>query len=47
MGNDDINILKTDIALIQKDVKQIERIFKKVDDAVCQMSEILKIAAVQ
>jgi len=47
MGNDDINVLKTDIALIQKDVKQIERIFKKVDDAVGQMSDILKVTAVQ
>ncbi len=47
MGTDEIGSLKTDIALIQKDVKQIERIFKKVDDAVGQMSEILKITAVQ
>lgn len=47
MAYDDINGLKTDIALIQKDVKQIERVFKKVDDAVGQMSEILKTIAVQ
>lgn len=47
MAYEDISNLKTDIALIQKDVKQIERIFKKVDDAVDQMSGILKNMAVQ
>jgi DNA repair ATPase RecN len=47
MGTDDINGLKTDIALIQKDVKQIERVFNKVDNAVNQMTEILKVTAVQ
>lgn len=47
MADNEINSLKTDIALIQKDVKQIENIFKKVDNAVGQMSEILKTIAVQ
>lgn len=47
MGSDEISSLKTDIALIQKDIKQIEHVFKKVDDAVGQMTEILKITAVQ
>ena len=47
MTDNEINSLKTDVALIQKDVKQIERVFKKVDDAVEQMSEILKTMAVQ
>jgi DNA repair ATPase RecN len=47
MTDNEINNLKTDIALIQKDVKQIERVFKKVDDAVGQMSEIFKTMAVQ
>lgn len=47
MGDNEINSLKTDIALIQKDVKQIERVFTKVDNAVEQMSEILKTIAVQ
>lgn len=47
MTDNEINNLKTDIALIQKDVKQIERVFKKVDDAVEQMSEIFKTMAVQ
>ena len=42
MTDNEINSLKTDIALIQKDVKQIERVFTKVDNAVGQMSEILK-----
>lgn len=47
MTDNEINSLKTDVALIQKDVKQIERVFKKVDDAVGQMSEIFKTIAVQ
>lgn len=47
MTDNEINTLKTDIALIQKDVKQIEHVFKKVDYAVEQMSEILKTIAVQ
>jgi DNA repair ATPase RecN len=47
MTDNEINSLKTDVALIQKDIKQIERVFKKVDDAVGQMSEILKTIAVQ
>lgn len=47
MGDNEINGLKTDIALIQKDVKQIETVFRKVDNAVCQMTEILKTIAVQ
>jgi len=47
MTDNEISSLKTDIALIQKDVKQIERVFIKVDNAVEQMSEILKTIAVQ
>ncbi len=47
MTDNEINSLKTDIALIQKDVKQIERVFQKVDNAVEQMSEIFKTMAVQ
>lgn len=39
--------LETDIALIKQDIRQIERVFKKVDDAIGQMSEILKTLAVQ
>lgn len=41
------NSLETDIALIKKDIRQIERVFKKVDDAIAQMSEILRDLAVQ
>lgn len=47
MTDNEVNSLKTDIALIQKDVKQIERVFQKVDTAVTQMSEIHKSLAVQ
>lgn len=47
MPDMEINTLKTDIALIQKDIKQIERVFKKIDTAVDQMTGILKTIAVQ
>jgi hypothetical protein len=47
MTDNEMNTLKTDIALIQKDVKQIERVFQKVDHAVEQMAEIHKALAVQ
>jgi rubrerythrin len=41
------NSVETDIALIKKDISQIEKVFKKVDDAISQMSEILRDLAVQ
>ena len=47
MTDNEVNTLKTDVALIKKDIKQIERVFNKVDDAVGDMSELHKIAAVQ
>ena len=47
MTGNEVNTLKTDIALIQKDVKQIEIVFQKVDNAVSQMSDIHKSLAVQ
>lgn len=47
MMDNEMNVLKTDIALIQKDIKQIERVFQKVDHAVVCMSEIHKALAVQ
>ena len=47
MTGNEMNSLKTDIALIQKDVKQIERVFQKVDNAVERMAEIHKALAVQ
>lgn len=42
-----MNSVKTDIALIKKDINQIEKVFKKVDGAISQMSDILKTIAVQ
>ena len=36
----DINSVKTNIALIQKDIKQIENIFGRVETAITQMSKI-------
>jgi len=47
MTDNEVNTLKTDIALIQKDVKQIEIVFQKVDGAVTQMADIHKSLAVQ
>lgn len=41
------NDVKTDIALIKKDVKQIERFFDKVDTVMTEMSDITKSLAVQ
>lgn len=47
MDDNEVNTLKTDVALIKKDIRQIERVFDKVDGAVSDMSELHKIAAVQ
>lgn len=44
---DDLNSVKTDVALIKKDIKQIGRFFDKVDIAVESMSDIQKALAVQ
>ena len=46
MAEQDLN-LKTDVALIQKDLKQIERFFAKFDSALNSMSELSKHVAVQ
>ena len=46
MLEQDLN-LKTDVALIQKDLKQIERFFAKFDSALNSMSELSKHVAVQ
>lgn len=43
----DINSVKTNIALIQKDIKQIENIFGRVETAITQMSKIQQTIAVQ
>jgi ABC-type Fe3+-hydroxamate transport system substrate-binding protein len=44
---EDLNALKTDIALIKSDVKQIGRFFDKVDKSVSCMAEIQQSLAVQ
>lgn len=41
------NDMYTDVALIKRDIQQIEKIVNKVDGALNQMSEISKILAVQ
>lgn len=41
------NDLKVDIAIIKKDIKQIERFFDKVDHVIDEMSEVTKMLAVQ
>lgn len=45
--SDELNQFKTDIALIKQDIKQIERFFNKVDEAVATMNDISKNLAVQ
>lgn len=47
MTDNEVSTLKTDVALIKKDIRQIERVFVKVDKAVGDMAELHKIAAVQ
>ena len=47
MADNEVNTLKTDVALIKKDIRQIERVFDKVDGAISDMSELHTIAAVQ
>lgn len=47
MTDNEVNTLKTDVALIKKDIRQIEKVFEKVDHAVGDMAELHKIAAVQ
>jgi chromosome segregation ATPase len=41
------NDVKTELALIKKDVKQIEIVFQKLDHTVGQMTDILRTIAVQ
>lgn len=45
--DNDINTVKTDVALIKRDITQISHVYKKVDDTLEQMSEIAKTLAVQ
>ena len=45
--SDELNQLKLDIALIKKDIHQIERFFRKIDETVQSMSDIAKDLAVQ
>lgn len=45
--SDELNHVKTDIALIKNDIKQIERFFDKVDEAMEQMVSIAQDIAVQ
>ena len=47
MTDNEINSLKTDVALIKRDIGQIEKVFSKVDEAVNEMAEIHMQAAVQ
>lgn len=46
-NQEEISDVKVDVALIKKDIKQIERFFEKVDQAVDGMADITKSLAVQ
>ena len=45
--SDELNPIKTDIALIKNDLKNIERFFDKVDEAMDQMVSLSQDIAVQ
>jgi K+/H+ antiporter YhaU regulatory subunit KhtT len=47
MTDNEINTIKTDIAVIKRDITQISQVYKKVDDTLEQMSEMAKTLAVQ
>lgn len=47
MNSDELNDLKTDIALIKKDVSQIERFFTKIENSIDKIASISKIIAIQ
>jgi len=47
MSDNEINSLKMDLALIKRDVKQIEVVFQKIDSNVAQMTDVLRTLAVQ
>lgn len=47
MTDNEINTIKTDIALIKRDVTQITHVYRKVDDTLEHMSEMAKTLAVQ
>ena len=47
MANDSESNLKTDVALIQKDLKQIERFFTKFDTALVAMADVATKVAIQ
>lgn len=47
MTDNEINTIKTDIAVIKRDITQISQVYKKVDDTLEQMSEMAKNMAVQ
>lgn len=47
MTDNEINSIKTDVALIKRDITQISQVYKKVDDTLEQMSEVAKNLAVQ
>lgn len=47
MTDNEINTIKTDIAVIKRDITQISQVYKKVDDTLEQMSDMAKTLAVQ
>lgn len=47
MTESEISSLKTDIAVIKRDITQISQVYKKVDDTLDQMTQLAKTIAVQ
>lgn len=47
MSEKEENDIKTDVALIKRDIKQIEKFFNKIDSAINSITELSKSSAVQ
>lgn len=47
MDDKELNVLKTDIALIKRDISQIEKFFVKIENSIDNVSHISKNMAVQ
>lgn len=47
MTDNELNTVKTDIALIKRDIAQISHVYKKVDDTLEHMADVIKTLAVQ
>lgn len=47
MTENELNAVKTDVAVIKRDITQISQVYKKVDDTLEQITQLAKTIAVQ